>query len=68
MIFYKIDIIKALKDKGFSTYCIRKNKIFGEATMQKFRTGEIVTIDCIDKLCSLLDCQPSDIIGYKKDE
>ena len=33
---YKIEIMKALKDAGYSTYRLRKEKILGEATLQKF--------------------------------
>ena len=34
---YKIDILAGLKEKGYSTYRIRKNKLMGEATVQKLR-------------------------------
>ena len=37
---YKIDVMDALKSKGYSTYRLRKDKIFGEKTMQDFRTGK----------------------------
>lgn len=68
MIYYKINVLKALKEKGYTTSYLRSNKIFGESTIQKFREEKPVTFDHLDRLCSLLDCQPSDIIGYKKDE
>lgn len=67
MIFYKIDILKELNIKGFSTYKLRKDKIFGEATLTKFRNQEYINFNNLNKLCELLDCQPCDIIGYKKD-
>ena len=39
---YKIDVLDALKKAGFSTYRIRKEKIFAEGTLQNFRDSVIV--------------------------
>lgn len=64
---YKIDVISALKSAGYSTYRIRKEKLFGEATLQKFRQGELVSWENISTLCKLLRCQPGDIIEYVPD-
>ena len=62
---YKLDIMEALKNKGYSTYKIRKEKLFGESTLQDFRNGKVVmSVDCIEKLCKLLDLQIGDIIEY----
>lgn len=68
MIRYKIDIMESLKEKGYSSYKLRKDKIFGEATIQKFRNKEYINFDNLDKLCFLLECQPSDIIEYMKED
>lgn len=66
---YKINIIEALKDKGISTYKIRKEKIFGESTLQMFRRGEFVSSgNNLDLLCKLLEKQPGEIIEYVTDE
>lgn len=65
---YKIDIIEALKEQGFTSYRIRKEKIIGERQMQQIRDGEIVSIACLTKLCELLNCQPGDILEYVPDE
>ena len=62
---YKIDVIAELKKAGYSTYRIRKEKILSEATLQKFRDGEIVNADNLALLCDLLNCQPGDILIYK---
>lgn len=65
---YKINILTALKDAGYSTYKLRQSKTFGERTIQKFRDGEIVTADNLAKLCELLRCQPGGILEYVPDE
>ena len=64
---YKIDVLTALKEKGYSTYRIRKDKLFAEATLQMFRRGEIASQTTLEKLCDILDCQPGDLLIYKKD-
>jgi putative transcriptional regulator len=61
---YKKDILDALKTAGFSTYKIRKEKLMGEATLQKIRNGELVSWDNIDTICRLLGCQPGDLVEY----
>ena len=63
---YKIDVLAALKDSGFSTYRIRKEKIFGESILQDFRTGKIVSFDVFDKLCKMLSLDIGDIIEHDK--
>lgn len=61
---YKINVVKALKAAGYSTYKIRKEKIMSESTLQKFRDGEIVNADNMALICRLLGCQPGDILEY----
>lgn len=65
---YKINVVSALKDAGYSTYKMRKDKIFGEATIQKFRNNEPVSWDNIATVCSLLNCQPGDLLEYIPDQ
>ena len=64
---YKIDIIPALKAAGYNTTRIREEKIFGEATLQKFRNQEPVNFSNLNKLCRLLKCQPGDLLEYIED-
>lgn len=61
---YKIDILAALKNAGYSTYKLRKEKILAESTIQQFRSGEIVSTENLSRLCELLNCQPGDILEY----
>ena len=63
---YKIDVLIALKNVGYSTYKLRKDKIMSESTIQKFRNGEIVNADNLALLCKLLNCQPGDILEYSE--
>lgn len=62
---FKISIINALANAGYTTYRIRKENIIAEGTMQKLRKGSTsISLDTLGKLCELLGVQPSDIIEY----
>ncbi len=61
---YKINVLQALKEKGYSTYKLRKDKILAESTLQAFRNGSMVSYEVLGKLCELLECQPGDILEY----
>lgn len=65
---YKIDVLAELKKAGFNTNRIRKEKIMGEAMLQKLRQRELVSWATVEKLCELLDCQVGDLIEYVKEE
>lgn len=65
---YKMDVLAALKDAGYSTYRLRKDKILSERTIQLIRTGQPVSYDIIARLCELLNCNIGDILDYKKPE
>lgn len=68
MLVYKLDILAALKNNGYTTYRIKKEKILSESTLQKFRHKEGISWSNLDALCSLLQCQPGDLIAYIPDE
>lgn len=67
MIKYKIDIISALKNKGYSTYRIKQEKIFNQSQLQQLRNDKLLTQDALNKVCFLLNCQPGDILEYIPD-
>lgn len=62
---YKIDILSALRSAGYSSYRLRRDSIFGEAVIQKLRRSEGVGWSTLETLCTLLSCQPSDIIEMR---
>ena len=64
---YKIDVLAALKEAGYNTNTIRKEKIMGEAMLQKLRSGQMVSWNVLETICSLLDCQPGDLIEFVKE-
>ena len=65
---YKIDILKALKEHGFSTTRIRKEKLLSEGALQSLREEKAISFANLEKLCILLNCQPGDILEYVPDD
>ena len=65
---YKIDVLSELKTKGYSAYKMRKDKLLGEATIQRLRNGEPVSWENISTICSLLECGIGDVLEYIPDE
>lgn len=65
---FKIDLLEALKNKGYTTYILRKDNILSQSTIQKLREGKGVSWENIERLCSLLNCQPGDLLEYKKED
>lgn len=67
MLKYRIDVIEALKAKGYTTYQIRAEKLLSESTLQKLRNKQPISWGNIDAICSMLNCQPGDILEYKNE-
>lgn len=61
---YKTNVLELLKSRGYTTYKIRKKKILGESTLQKMRTGTLLSWAELNTVCDLLDCQPGDLIEF----
>lgn len=61
---YRVNVLEALKAKGFTTYRLRKERLLSESTIQKLRANIPVAWENLETLCRLLECQPGDIIEY----
>lgn len=68
MIRYKMDILTALKEAGYNTNRLRKEKLLAEGVIQSLREGKYIALQNIDKICCLLDCQPADLLEYVKED
>ena len=64
---YKIDVLAALKDAGYSSYRLRKENLLGEHYMSQLRRGELVSWKTLETICILLKCQPGDIMELAQD-
>ena len=63
MKYYKLFIL--LGKKGMKRTDLLK--IVSSVTLAKLVNGESVTTDILCKICEFLDCQPSDIMEYVKE-
>lgn len=68
MIKYTFDILQALKSAGYNTNRIRQENILRQSTLQKLRTHQYISLDSINTICRLLQCQPGDLIAYIPDD
>ena len=64
---YKIDVLSALKEKGYNTNKIRTEGLLSQSTLQNFRNQQGVSWENHETLCRLLDCQPADLIEYVRE-
>lgn len=64
---YKIDVLATLKEKGFNTNRLRREKLLAEGVIQALRERKPISWINIERLCKLLKCQPSDIMEYVED-
>ena len=64
---YKINILAALKDAGYSSYRIQKEQIINNVALQKLREGKLISWEQLDRICVILHCQPGDLVEHIDD-
>lgn len=76
---YKIDVLEALKSKGWNTGQLRKENRearergekapgISEASIQALRERRPISWANMEVVCKKLQCQPGDFLEYKEDE
>lgn len=65
---YKIDMLAALKEAGYNTTRLRREKLLSESTIQALRIGKMVSLENISRICSMLQCQPGYILEYEDEQ
>ena len=64
---YKVDVLAELKKKGYTSTKIREEKLIGQSYLQQLRHGELVSWKTLDTICSLLECQPGDLVEFVRE-
>ena len=64
MFIYRIDVLQKLKESGYNTNRLRKEKMLSENAIQDIRNGKIIGIKSLHNICMMLNCQPNAIIKY----
>lgn len=67
MIIYK-DILGKLKEAGWNTNRLRKEKKLSESVLQRLRDGRPITTETINILCTLCNCRVEDLIEFQKED
>ena len=68
MLVYKIDVLETLKEAGYNTTRLRKEKLLNESAIQYIREGKPVGAKALNTICKLLDMQPGNIIKYIEED
>ena len=66
-VIYKIDVLSELKEKGYNTNILRKEKLLAESTIQQLRENKLVSWNNIGRLCKMLECQVGDLLEYREE-
>ena len=64
---YKINVMGKLKEKGYSSTRLRREKLLGESYMSQIRRGQMISWAALDTICTLLGCQIGDILEHVAD-
>ena len=60
-------LLDKLKEKGYSSTRLRKEKLLGESYMSQLRRGDMVSWAALDTICTILECQVGDLIQHERD-
>ncbi len=59
---------ETMKRKGASTYTLQVKGAISSSTIRRLKAGESVSTNTIDALCTLFNCDLSDILLYLPEE
>ncbi|MSS08861.1 helix-turn-helix transcriptional regulator [Clostridium sp. WB02_MRS01] len=59
---------RTLKLKGVSTYKLRKDYNFSKGTLDRLKQGKNITMETLNCLCEILECDICDVIEYKREK
>lgn len=63
-IYAKYETLEMLKDKGYSSYRLREDRILSPRTLQKIRDQERLTMHELETICDLLHVQPNKVVEW----
>lgn len=67
---FKYDKLFALlKERGITSYKIRKENLISQAALTKMKNGEgNIDTRTLERLCAVLKCQPGDLMEYVEEQ
>lgn len=67
MLKYKMNVLDLLKESGYNTTRLRKEKLLNESAIQYLREGKPIGAIALNKICEMLNVQPGDILEFVPD-
>ncbi len=61
-------LFRTMKERGITTYTLVNHYGISSHLMSNLRHNKNVTMNTIDQLCKILNCNVSDIVEYKENE
>ncbi len=58
---------KTMKERGVTTYTLIYKKGFSAYTITNLRRNKSITMNTLEKLCTVLDCTPNDVIAFTEE-
>ena len=69
MLKYKFNVGEALERAGLNMYKAKTTKVLSQNTLKKIKNEDTsISMDSLNKVCTILDMQPKDIIMYVENE
>lgn len=65
-LYAKCEALDMLKDRGYSSYRLREERLLTPRTMQRIRNGESLTMHELETLCDLLHVQPNKVMEWSR--
>ena len=58
---------KTMKDRGITTYTLIYKLGFSAYTITNLKRNKSITMNTLEKLCTVLNCTPNEIVTFKQD-
>lgn len=65
---WRVNPVELMKEHGYTSYRIRKKKIFGQQTYTNLCQMQPVSFDALAKICEITGKQPGELIEYVPDK
>lgn len=59
---------KRMKEKGITTYALINKHNFSPYTITNLKRNKSITLNTLEKLCKILDCQAESIVEFLPDK
>lgn len=63
-----VDILGLLKEHGWSTYRLQKERVIPNGVIIRIRAGKPITTETVNTICRLCQCQPGDLMSYVEEQ